>query len=181
VADPQGVLHDALIEALASAGQPVLAEDVGGHANLAEGLRAALEGGALVILDDIHHLIDAQTGERPDWFERLVNGLTQRAAGDGWLLLMANRNVDAEWLERCEYRILEAPVDDSAAAGAILDAALPDPSTSNRIGDRREEVIRRLGANPRALTLLGHLLGSHTVDELLGPPEADRGLSATRN
>jgi hypothetical protein len=80
---------------------------------------------------------------------------------------------DREWRERCFDTVLRAPVGDVTAAVAILDAAIMTGSGDPLVG-RRQEVIDRLGSNPRALTLLGRLLDRYTVEDLLGPPvEAD--------
>ncbi|WP_437335416.1 SIR2 family protein [Sorangium sp. So ce394] len=167
--DAQASLIAALAEALAGAGQAELSQRVAEAPSAKVALTAALSGGVLVILDDVQLQFQAGTGSPPEWLDKAMEGVVKLRGARGWLVLLANRAMDDRaWRERCFDAVLRAPVDDVTAAGAILDAANLTGSGDPLVG-RRQEVIVRLGSNPRALTLLGKLLDRYTVEDLLGP------------
>lgn len=176
-ADQRGVLVGALIEAFRASGAAALAEKLERTADVTAAFDVALREGALVVLDDVQHFFDPDTGALPDWLDKLFSRLAGHRSNAGFLLALSNRLIDADWLEHAEFGRLEAPWDEPDAATSILDGAMGSAASADRLGARRGEVIRRLGANPRALTLLGQLLDRYSLDDLLGAaPDPDAPL-----
>ncbi|MFF8941112.1 glycosyltransferase [Streptomyces sp. NPDC014864] len=166
-ADVNGVLVSRLVEELVAGGHRELAETIPSNSDFATAAREVLRAGALVVVDEFQRLLDAGGHLRQAWF-RGVERLAKRPPDGGCLWLVSNRLVDADWTE--SFHVEELPIPEADDATRIVLKGLTAQDTDARFPvGRRVEVIRRLGANPRALRLLGFLLKKHSLDDLLPP------------
>ncbi len=171
-ADVHGVMVAALADEL-RAHDPALAGRVAAEDTFNGALGFAIRGGAWVVVDDIQRQFPGGSRRLPEWVSRTLKRKGKLAKAAGCLVLVANRSPDVgPRAGQIRKLSLEPPAVE--AAGAILDGALPRPDALPAA--RRVEVINRLGANPRALTLLAQLLDTYTVGDLLGPPKPDAPL-----
>ncbi|MCA9647033.1 MAG: hypothetical protein KC492_40370, partial [Myxococcales bacterium] len=74
------------------------------------------------------------------------------------------------WTEQFYEAFLEAPAELADSERITLQAIGRADAEDRFPLDRRLEVIRRVGANPRVLRLLGTLLRIYPLGELMGPP-----------
>jgi hypothetical protein len=88
--------------------------------------------------------------------------IAQRAPDEGGFWLVSNRFVDPGWTEPFYPAELEPPT--CLDLQRIVLQGISMASAEERFpADRRMEVVWRLGANPLALRLLGHLLRLHAL------------------
>lgn len=135
-------------------------------------LRAVLRAGGLVIFDEFQRALDPQGRPWPS-MARILQQLSRRPADTGCLLLVSNRLVDWAWTESFHVAELAAPEDDADAVTIVLQQMRADSTTTRFPPGQRAEVVRRLGHNPRVLRLLGLLLNSHVLTDLLPPAHVD--------
>lgn len=135
--------------------------------SFASAARLLLRWGTLVVIDEFQRLLDRE--QRPiEPFGTQLAKLARRVPDDGCLWLVSNQLVEGVWAEPFYAAQLEAPGEQDAVR--IVLANLDQEQHEGRLpSPRRTEVVRRLGANPRVLRLLGYLLRSYDLDELVGP------------
>lgn len=160
-------LLQAIDEELSNGGQPTVRAD-----NLVATLRELLRAGALVVLDEFQRMLEPDGHPSPP-IARLLEQLARRPADNGYLLLVSNRHVDWSWAEPFDVMELPPPHDDADAVGIVLQQLAPEDAATRFPESRRLEVAHRLGHNPRVLRLLGLLLKSRVLAELLPPAETD--------
>ncbi|WP_434048549.1 MULTISPECIES: glycosyltransferase [Sorangium] len=172
-ADVEGVCKADLVEALRDRGDDRLAERVATETTLAGALRLLLRAGYFVALDEFQRTFRPEQAEPGERFVALVRKLAERPADSGFLLLVSNRDPAPSWTER--VRVVQLlPPDEIADAVSIVLGALGAGNAAERFPEARQaEVTRRLGANPRALSFLGHLLRTFPLDDLLGSAEPE--------
>lgn len=129
-------------------------------------VRELLAAGALVVLDEFQRLLDPAGAPVEPFAVKLAKILGRGLPGCLWLA--TNRAADPVWAQPHHLLGLSAP-DIAAAERIALHALDPDSADARFPPARRREICLRLGANPRALTLLGALLPIYHLDELLGP------------
>ncbi|MEU8573693.1 hypothetical protein [Streptomyces asoensis] len=131
----------------------------------------SLEEPILIVLDDFHELLDEQ-GLPPREFRTLIHRLcTARPAPAGRLLLVTNRAVTQEsWLDQAHVRRVEPPAEDHAVS--LLASLLAQQDLEDEVpSERRGDVVRWLGRNPRAIQALVACLSNDSLDDLI---ELDR-------
>ncbi|MFG2127977.1 glycosyltransferase [Streptomyces sp. NPDC048751] len=166
-ADMDAVLVSRLAEELEDGGHAELAASIAHHADFTSAAREVLRHGALIVVDEFQRMLDSG-GQLRQSRARTVERLAKRPPDGGCLWLVSNRWVDADWTE--SFHVEELPIPDGEDATRIVLKGLTAQDADVRFPvARRVEVIRRLGANPRVLRLLGFLLKKHSLDDLLPP------------
>jgi glycosyltransferase involved in cell wall biosynthesis len=161
-----------LIEALREAGVADLAVEAENAPNFVEAARRVLQRGGLLVIDEFQRLLRTGQPLPVDPYAEKLRKLATRAKDGGCLWLVSNRNLDPEWTEPFHTAFLES-LSETADAMDIVAEALGTTDAADRLPEtRHEEIAQRFGRNPRALRLLGHLLRSYALDELIGPPQA---------
>ena len=159
-----------LVEELRDGGDTALGETIEQEPSFAAGLRRLLREGALVVVDEFQRLLSSASGEPAEPFNEKLRKVAQRTGDEGCLWLVSNREVDSAWTEPFLTAHLEVPKELEDQQKIVLDAIAADDADERLPPHRRLEVVRRLGANPRVLRLLGNLLRHYSLEELLGPP-----------
>ncbi|MFC3895623.1 glycosyltransferase [Lentzea rhizosphaerae] len=165
-------LLDDIDEELGNGGHTTLRTAIAGVTGLAATLRVLLRAGALVVLDEFQRMLEPDGHPSPP-IARLLEQLGRRPADAGYLLLVSNRHVDWSWAESFDVVELPPPHDDADAVGIVLQQLAPEDAATRFPESRRLEVAHRLGHNPRVLRLLGLLLKSRVLAELLPLAETD--------
>jgi glycosyltransferase involved in cell wall biosynthesis len=170
--DIQQELKALLILGLIESGSPALAEECRREPSFALASRLVLRAGGLIVLDEFQRLLDPSAAEPVEPFKTALRTLAQRPQGTGCLWLVLNRTLDPVWTEPFPTFELRAPDSLVDVEAIVLESIGLSDAEQRFVPARRSEVSRRLGANPRALRLLGHLLRQYSLDEVL-PPEAE--------
>ncbi|WP_198420173.1 glycosyltransferase family 4 protein [Geomonas ferrireducens] len=129
-----------------------------------------LGSGVLIAVDEFQRLLDPVTGRPVAPFDTNFDRVARRGGVRGCLWLISNRELDPGWTEPFHTAHLEAPQEFEDQQRIVLQAIEAPDAEEKFPAERRIEVVRRLGANPRVLRLLGHLLRRFSLEELLGPP-----------
>jgi glycosyltransferase involved in cell wall biosynthesis len=158
-----------LVEELSLAGATVLAEAVGRQPSFSLALRELLRHGALVVLDEFQRLLQPSIARPAEPLATNLHRIATRPQDKGCLWLVSSRHVDPTWTEPFHTALLEPPSDLNDLERIVLTNVEIADAEQRFSRDRRLEVVRRLGANPRALRLLGNLLQLYPLEELLGP------------
>jgi glycosyltransferase involved in cell wall biosynthesis len=158
-----------ILERLRDEGLSTLAQRVAAQPTFVAALRLLMSNGALVVVDDFQRLLDSRA-QPSDPLGSKLQQLSRRAPDEGCLWLVTNRVVDPVWTESFYEALLEAPTELTDSERIVLEAIGRDDAEGRFPLDRRLEVVRRVGANPRVLRLLGNLLRIYPLEELLGPP-----------
>ncbi len=155
-------------EALRDDGKDELAEATGSQPGFAAALRHLLREGALVVLDEFQRVLEPSSAKPLEPLATALRKIAQRAPDNGCFWLVLNRLVDPGWTEPFYTTLLEPPTCLEDLQRIVLEGISTADADERFPADRRTEVVRRLGANPRVLRLLGHLLRHYTLEELLG-------------
>jgi glycosyltransferase involved in cell wall biosynthesis len=133
--------------------------------------RRALRHGALLVVDEFQRLLEPDSAlPFPSWRSALSK-IATRASDGGCLWLVANREVAPDWSEPFHIAVLQPPSLDADQIGIVVEALASEDAETRFPIDRRIEVVRRLGGNPRALRLLGNLLRTHALEDMFGPTQ----------
>ena len=162
--DLDAVLHGLLVQELESNSNAADAKRAQAASGFAVALREILLSGALIIIDEFQEVLTAE-GAPPEHLIKTITRVAEHVGLPGFLVLVGNREIEGEWTERCHREWLLAP--EPAEAEVILRGAVNSADLQPSAEDAAD-AVRRLGANPRALTLLGILLHRYTLKELLG-------------
>jgi glycosyltransferase involved in cell wall biosynthesis len=162
-------LNGSLVEQLREAGATGLADVAARQPSFSVALRETLRGGALVVLDDFQRLLNALALPIEPLGSNLQR-IAKRPPDSGCLWLVSSREIGTIWTEPFYSAVLEPPSNIEDAQHIVLMSIALADAERRFTEDRRLEVVRRLGANPRALRLLGNLLRNYPLEELLGPP-----------
>lgn len=130
--------------------------------------RQVLRQGALVVVDEFQRLLEPGSALPIAEWHAGFGKLATRAADGGCQWLVSNREVAPEWAEAFHVVVLPPPSQDGDQIGIVLDALGTEDVDARFPVARRAEVVRRLGGNPRALRLLGMLLRTHALEDMLG-------------
>ena len=157
-----------LSEGLLTNGYAQLAAELKVQPNFPLGLGTVLRRGALVVIDEFQRLLEPLSARPIDPLGGKLRQLAAPKPESGCLWLVSNREVDPGWAEPFHLAYLQPPEEIADALhivsegfGAEMGERLPTA--------RQSEVVRRLGFNPRVLRLLGSLLRTYSLEELLGP------------
>ncbi|NPU64673.1 glycosyltransferase [Bradyrhizobium sp. 83012] len=161
-----------LTEALRDTAALDLAGRVAREPSFVSGVRHVLRAGGLVVIDEFQRLLQVPGGIPPEPYAEQLQKLARRPPDGGCLWLLTNRNVDPVWSEPFHTAVLEPP-DDTADVVRIVVEALGTADAAERLpASRHAEIASRFGRNPRALRLLGNLMRSYALEELIGQPQA---------
>jgi glycosyltransferase involved in cell wall biosynthesis len=165
--DVDAVLVGRLVEAMGEGSDPALAATISTNTNFRIAVRTLLAAGALVVVDEFQRLLEP-SGRPLASIEAAVDKIARRPPDAGCLWLVVNQRVAPSWTE--PFYVAELPSPEKADAVSIVLGNLGVGDIDERFPvGRRTEVVRRLGANPRVLRLLGLLLQEYVLDELLPP------------
>jgi glycosyltransferase involved in cell wall biosynthesis/tetratricopeptide (TPR) repeat protein len=159
-----------LVDELTGSDNAALAAEMPDGTNFFVAARALLRAGALVVIDEFQRLLDPEGRPLP-YMALILDRLARRPADGGCLWLVSSRRVDWAWTEKFYVAQLEPPQDTDAIKIVLANLATRD-ADARFPPARRSEIVRRLGHNPRVLRLLGLLLRSYALEELLGPIDA---------
>ena len=158
-----------LVEELHLNGATALAETAGSQPSFSVALRELIRQGALVVLDEFQRLLNS-SGRPLEPLATNLQRIAKRPSDPGCLWLVSSREIDPIWTEPFHTALLEFPLSDLEDLQRIVLTNIAIGDAEQRFpADRRMEVVQRLGANPRALRLLGNLLRLYPLEELLGP------------
>jgi hypothetical protein len=136
--------------------------------DLVAGLIQILQSGALVIIDDFDLLLDTGTGLPPGDCRELLTDVAQNGR-KGRLLLVTNRTpASGSWLDGlgARTRYIDLPAEDEGVN--ILEGMLIDLSLQNEVPlDKRLDVAKWLGRNPRAMRAFVECLRVDSLESLL--------------
>lgn len=133
--------------------------------------RRVLKQGAVVVVDEFQRLLEPGSALPIVQWRAALGKLATRPADGGCLWLVCNREVAPEWAEAFHLVVLPPPSQDSDQIGIVLEALGAEDADARFPIERRAEIVRRLGGNPRALRLLGMLLRTHALEDMLGPAQ----------
>lgn len=165
-----------LVEELNDGREKKLLAAVKAKSGFFDALRYLLSRGALVIIDDFQRLLELDTwrpmGTLADKFQRIAT----RTKDAGCLLLVSNREVNPAWSEPFYTARIEEPETLDDQIRIVLAGLDPSEYEKRFPSNRRSEVAKRLGGNPRLLRLLGQLLATYSLSELLGNAASQKSL-----
>lgn len=159
-----------LIEDLRLGGASGIADACNDDATFGLALSRLLRAGAIVVLDEFQHVIDLATSKPREPIGMTLRRMAQRPADGGCLWLVLNRSIEPAWTEPFYARELPPPEKLEDIERIVLQSIDKNDADQRFPRERRLEVARRLGGNPRALRFLGNLLRRYELEELLGPP-----------
>lgn len=166
-ADVDQELRGGLVSELELANDESLTVAVEAAPTFDSAIQRLVERGTLVVVDEFQRLLDKDNQPIGSYGPSLQR-LARRPFEGGCLWLVANRTPEAVWAEPFYVAQLEPPLDEDAAS--IILRHVGEDREDRLPPERRTEIVRRLGANPRVLRLLGYLLRTYDIEELLGPP-----------
>jgi len=161
-------LDDVLFEAAVAfddVGRPEMAEREDG--NLLLGLDDLLRRPAMLVIDDFDELLDVSTGLPPRDLWNLILDVSGRYKNYGRLLLITSRSLpEGPWQESISVKTLTPP--DEKAALDLLNQFLSDRNRQGEVPiERRSDVVRWLGRNPRAMQALVACLAEDSLKDLI--------------
>ncbi|SIO56974.1 Glycosyltransferase involved in cell wall bisynthesis [Paraburkholderia phenazinium] len=152
----------------------MLGEDEG---NPAFAIEKALNRNVLIVLDEAQRLFDPDSGRPVDQLAGILAFLKTRPNLPGRLLLLSDRLVERErWSESFAIRTLNALQPSEAAA--LLDDRLAVNAVDDVPNERKNDLLRVLGYNPRAIETLVASLLYEPLDEIVG---SDPGVWETQD
>src|SRR5258708_820550 len=146
--------------------------------NLGYAFERALQHPVVIILDEAQRFFRADSGSPLPEMNGILSFLRNRPALKGRLLLLSDRVVEeARWSEWIPKRKLTELEPDEAVE--VLETRLKESGVAVEISlERKMDVVRGLGFNPRALEALVGALRYDTIDEIIG---SNPGLWAVRD
>ena len=153
-----------------SSGATGLAEAIAGKASFFAALRELLLNGALVVLDEFQRLLNL-SGQPCEPFATDLHKIATRNPDRGCLWLVSSRRVDPGWTEPFHEALLDPPLDFDDCQRIVLTYIGREDAEQRFPRDRRDEIVLRLGKNPRVLRFLGTLLRSASLEALLPPSD----------
>ncbi|WP_157852296.1 ATP-binding protein [Kitasatospora sp. NRRL B-11411] len=169
VATPDGLGWDDLLIGIGTELEEIGDSTLSGRedGDLFAGLLALFREECLIVLDDIDVLLEPATGLPPKALRELVVKLSQRTPGPGRLLLVTNRSLPAgDWRKDAILHTVYPP--NEAEGINILDHLLSTRGLRDEIPiDRRRDVVKWLGCNPRALEVLVSCLADEPLENLI--------------
>ncbi len=175
-APESGEIDDLLLdlsEQLAARGHTELAKAIDEGASAETALASLLLKPVRIVIDEFQRMVDTGAGIPFPRVAAFIERVSKRAA-PGRLLLLSHHSLDRtfRWGERVAFKTLEglSPEEGAHLLGQLLE-------DSRREGDippeRRPEISRWLGGNPRAIRVLVGCLEQEALDDLTGVvPEA---------
>lgn len=159
-----------LVQELNDSGENAFAERIANQPSFSVAVRELLRQGVLVVLDEFQRVLDLLNPKPIEPLATTLQRIATRPWDAGCLWLVSSRELDPTWTEPFYAELLEPPSDLNDLQRIVLSNIDTEDAEQRFPVERRLEVVRRLGANPRALRLLGNLLRIYPLEELFGPP-----------
>lgn len=160
-----------VVNELRDMGQHDFASDCEQLAGFKAVARQVLRQGALLAVDEFQRLLEPGSALPIGLWRVTFDKLATRVVDGGCLWLVSNREVAPEWAEAFHLAVLPPPTRDGDQIDIVLEALTSEDVDARFPVARRSEIVRRLGGNPRALRLLGMLMRTHALEDMLGPPQ----------
>lgn len=166
--DPTDDLLLDLATELNSAGRTELARAIDNNRPLLDVLSSIVEEPILIIIDEFQNSMQGERAITLGGFAKVLSTLANRKWLKGRVLLLTNRLVErASWSEPYAIRTLTGMSSEDgvellehfAQEGEKIDEITPE---------RRQDVVKWLGGNPRAIQLLVRSLSYESLDDLIG-------------
>lgn len=163
----------ALSEQLAIAGHIEVAKAVNKGGSVEIALEGVLQKPVRIVVDEFQRMIDTGSGSPSPRVAAFIERVSKRAA-PGRLLLLSHHSLDrtTRWGERVAFKTLEglSPSEGAELLGLLLENSRREADIPL---DRRPEISRWLGGNPRAIRVLVGCLEQEALEDLTGVvPEA---------
>lgn len=135
--------------------------------NLYVGLEDAMRQQCLVIIDNLQELLGKDSRLPPSRFLETIQRIAGRPANQGRLLLVTDESMpEGRWRDNIPVRKLPAPPE--SVGVELLESILEAADRSHAIPlTQREEVVRWLGGNPRAMQVLVGCLADDSLEDLI--------------
>ncbi|MFM0380083.1 glycosyltransferase [Paraburkholderia strydomiana] len=135
--------------------------------NPAFAIEKALNRNVLIVLDEAQRLFEPDSGRPSDQLAGILAFLKSRPNLPGRLLLLSDRLVERErWSESFAIRTLNALTPQEAKA--LLEDRLATNAVDDVPDERKADLLRVLGYNPRAIETLVTSLVYEPLDEIVG-------------
>ncbi|TAK15000.1 MAG: hypothetical protein EPO35_08620 [Acidobacteria bacterium] len=136
--------------------------------NLAFALEKVLQRPVVVILDEAQRFFKSDSGSPLPEFNGILSFLRNRQNLPGRLLLISDRHVEnagwSEWIPKRTLTKLEP-----AEAIEVLESRLKDSAVALEVPlERKQDLVRALDYNPRAIEALVGALVYDSLDEIIG-------------
>ena len=161
------ILLDLAME-LSIAGHKELADAVDDGRSLTKVLHTIVEAPILIIIDEFQRTMRGESGRPAGGFAKVLSTIANRRWLKGRVLLLTNRLVErARWSEAYAIRTLQGMEPNDGVQ--LLDQLLSESERQDEIpAERRQDVVKWLGGNPRAMRVLVASLMYDSLDELIG-------------
>lgn len=148
------------------------------HPNLSYALERTLKRPVVIVLDESQRFFHEDSGIPLPEFNGVLSFLRTRSDLQGRLLLLSDRVVErARWSEGFPIRTVDKLTEKEAQQ--LLDDRLQFVGQAGAIpSDRKQDIIRALDCNPRAIETLVATLSYEPLDEIIG---SNPGLWAVRD
>jgi tetratricopeptide (TPR) repeat protein len=135
--------------------------------DLQVGLLSFLRKKCLIVLDNLEALLEPATGMPPKPLRDLISQIARRTPGPGRLLLVTGQSMPSgDWMEDAALHTVYPP--DEIVGVSILNNLLFMRGLQEEISpEKRADVVRWLGSNPRALEIFVTCLADEPLEELI--------------
>jgi len=161
------ILLDLAME-LNRAGRDELARAIENNRPLREVLISILEDPILIVIDEFQRSMQGSRAITMGGFAKVLSTVATRRWLKGRILLLTNRYVErARWSEPYEIRTLSGMSPDDGVE--LLEYLARENERLNEITpERRHDIVKWLGGNPRAIRLVVSSLVYESLDDLIG-------------
>ncbi|ARI82858.1 tetratricopeptide repeat protein [Microcystis aeruginosa] len=166
--DPTDDLLLNLAMELNSVGQGELANAIENNRPLLDVLSTIVNNPILIIIDEFQRSMKGTRAITLGGFAKVLSTIARRKWLKGRILLLTNRLVErASWSEPYAIRTLNGMSPDDGVE--LLESLAKEDDRLDEIAlERRYEVVKWLGGNPRAIKLLVRNLAYEPLDDLIG-------------
>ena len=157
-----------LAATLNAAGRKELANAIENNRPLLDVLSIIINDPILIIIDEFQNTMYGPRSMPMGGFAKVLSGLTNRKWLKGRVLLLTNRLVErARWSESYAIRTVKGmSLDDGVT---LLETFASEGGRVNEINaDRRRDIIKWVGGNPRAIRTVVNNLAYESLDNLIG-------------
>lgn len=166
--DPTDDLLLDLAMELNSAGRSELVEGIENNRPLVDVLSDLITDPLLIVIDEFQRSMQGSRAITRGGFAKVLSTLANRKWLKGRILLLSNRLIErARWSEPYAIRTLRGMTDEDGVR--LLEYFADEGGRADEIPpERRRDVVRWLGGNPRAIRLLIRSLSYESLDDLIG-------------
>ena len=139
-----------------------------GDLNFSRALDRALRNDVLIVIDDFQRLFKPDSGEPMDELANVLQSIGMNKGHKGRLLLLSDRLlVQGRWSADVPVKRLNEL--ESAEAIALLDDRLASATIPEAVPEERKlDLVKVLGCNPRAIETLVASLAFDSLDDVVG-------------